>query len=98
MWHTCGCNVGCAGVRVAPGDLREGKRVTVVSGVQKGKDATVVRRDAQDGTRVLALDYEGDDVPRGCENERRSANLLGFACQASKSGPVPVNACASGCE
>jgi hypothetical protein len=96
MWHVCGCNEGCAGIRVPKSQLQVGTKVTIVSGVQKGKEAFIESVPAEGGGNTLVVGRNPPDMAYPCALPKASP-WLGYVCAATKSGPVPKNACAAGC-
>ena len=94
MTHICGCNLGCA--RVASAGLREGGKVTAQTGPYAGKEMMVLKETDAAGKDLLTLSDRERNMP--CEMPRESKSLMGFLCAAKDSGPVPVNACAKGCD
>jgi hypothetical protein len=97
MWHHCGCNLGCAGVAVPRAELHEGMRVRVISGHGRGAEAEVVSPIRIDGGRALALDTVQPEGWLICGGSR-AAVPMGFLCDGDRSGPVPMDACADGCD
>lgn len=96
MWRVCGCNHGCSGIRVPTSDLKEGMKVTIVSGEERGREVFVEKAPQAGGGETLVLTRDDPSMPRGCEVHRPSP-LFAYGCESSKSGPVPQNACAAGC-
>lgn len=94
MTHICGCNLGCA--RVDAANVHEGSKVTAQTGPYAGKELMVLKETDAAGAGVLTLSDRERNMP--CEAPRESKSLMGFACAAKDSGPVPVNACAKGCD
>jgi hypothetical protein len=97
MWRVCGCNHGCSGVGVAREALHEGMKVTIASGLERGREAYVASAPSADGNDTLVLTRDDPAAPGACSLAQRSP-LIGYGCLASQSGPVPKNACATGCD
>lgn len=96
MTHICGCNLGCTRVPLDAATLHEGMRATAQSGPYKGKELTVTKEADATGASVFSLSDRERTSP--CELSRETRSLMGFACAAKDSGPVPARACASGCD
>jgi hypothetical protein len=95
MVNVCSCNHGCASVPLPRSKLRPGTRVPVTKGPLEAKELLVIETNDATGTRVLALSDRGVDHPCALPTERA---LMGYLCEEKKSGPVPANACAKGCD
>jgi hypothetical protein len=95
MVNVCDCNLGCASVALSRAQLRPGVRTRVTKGALEKREVKVVEVVDASGTRVLALTDLDHDHACSLPVERR---LLGYGCEASKSGPVPAKACATGCD
>ncbi|MBX3188630.1 MAG: hypothetical protein KF819_16555 [Labilithrix sp.] len=95
MVNVCNCNLGCAAIRVEPTMVREGTRAKVVSGALEGQEVKIVRVVDAAGASVLALTDLDHDFACSLAAERA---VMGYACEAKKSGPVPAKACAAGCD
>jgi len=96
MINVCDCNLGCAKVPLAGPALVAGAQATVEKGPLVGETVKVIQTTDKAGASVLALtDLKHDHA---CEAATSSKALLGYACEASKSGPVPAKACAKGCD
>jgi hypothetical protein len=95
MVNVCSCNLGCATIRLPPGQLREGTRTRVVSGPLTGQEVKIVEVVDASGARVLALTDLDHDHACSLPSSRA---LVGYGCEAKKSGPVPAKACARGCD
>ncbi|MFO0553931.1 MAG: hypothetical protein U0271_36455 [Polyangiaceae bacterium] len=96
MWQVCGCNLGCGGVAVDAKSLKPGMRVKVISGQGAGDEAFIAKAPQQGGGEVLSLGRDEPGRPGVCD-ARKASPFMGFACATKDSGPVPKNACASGC-
>lgn len=95
MVNVCSCNLGCATIRVPPSQIREGTRTRVVSGPLTGQEVKIVQVVDASGASVLALTDLDHDFACSLPSNRM---LVGYGCAANKSGPVPANACARGCD
>lgn len=96
MWQVCGCNEGCVGVNVTSLPPAVGTPVTVAVGARSGQAAFIDKSKDRSGREVLVVTSQDPTAPHACENEHKR-NALAYACESSKSGPVPVDACARGC-
>lgn len=96
MYHVCGCNEGCVGVNVPTAPPTPGTRVTVAVGARAGEEAFVEKLKDKRGKDVLVVGPDDPGAPRACAVAKQG-NLMGYACEASKSGAVPIDACAKGC-
>jgi len=95
MVNVCGCNLGCASISVPAAKLRTGLVTTVTRGALQSEKVKVVEVVDANGATVFALTDLHHDHACGLA---QSPSLIGYGCEASKSGAVPAKACVSGCE
>ena len=94
MARVCGCNLGCTRVSIAAADLRDGMKTTARSGPLEGSAVNVLQdTDARGASIFTVSDRVRNSVCLGPAERANNAYL----CATASSGPVPANACASGC-
>lgn len=95
MVNVCECNLGCAAIRLPPSQVTAGTRTRVETGALAGEEVKIVEVVDASGAKVLALTDLHHDHACSLSTERA---LVGYACDAKKSGPVPAKACTGGCD
>ncbi len=96
MWYVCGCNLGCSKIAVPRAGLRDGLRVQVVSGTEKGTTGFVFEHKDQSGARVFGLSPNDGKGIQVCDLP--SPKDLGYVCETSKSGDPDAHKCDTACD